>query len=175
MTLIPPAWHSAIHKGVSKSRDISRHNLCDRLGDCSALVDWYHGPIPDPMSGASSGSSDLTVTPRDVVEGKIAIPRLPNEAPEINPYRTISACSACREKKSKCNGRRPRCLNCIRLDRVCAYTGSKRDHQKLQLVSLQRKVEVYEELLGEIISQANTNQKVSINNIIKVCHHLYGM
>ncbi|OQD83155.1 hypothetical protein PENANT_c018G04386 [Penicillium antarcticum] len=119
------------------------------------------------MSGSSSESQKSTPTPPNGVEGKIAIPRLPNELPEINPFRTISACSSCREKKAKCDGGRPRCQNCTRLDRACTYTGSKRDNQKLQLVSLQRKVEVYEELLGEIISQAKINQNVSVKNIIK--------
>jgi hypothetical protein len=59
-------------------------------------------------------------------------------------------------------------LNCIHLDRVCTYTVSKRDNQKLQLQSLQRKVEVYEALLGEILAQATINERISVNNIIKV-------
>ncbi|KAJ6071108.1 hypothetical protein N7499_009122 [Penicillium canescens] len=119
------------------------------------------------MSGTSSDNQKSTFTPLNGVEGKVAIPRLPNEHPGIHPFRTTSACSACREKKAKCDGQRPRCLNCIQLDRVCTYTGSKRDNQKLQLHSLQRKIEVYEALLGEIIAQATINERVSVNNIIK--------
>jgi hypothetical protein len=115
------------------------------------------------MSGASSESQNLTSTPL-----KVAIPRLPNEPHGVHPFRTISACSACREKKAKCDGQHPRCLNCVQLDRVCTYTGSKRDNQKLQLDSLQRKAEVYEALLDEIIAQATINERVSVNNIIKV-------
>ena len=120
------------------------------------------------MSGASSDNQKSPSTPLNGVEGKVAIPRLPNEPPRIHPVRTTSACSACREKKAKCDGQHPRCLNCIQLDRVCTYTVSKRDNQKLQLYSLQRKVEVYEALLGEIIAQATINERVSVNNIIKV-------
>jgi hypothetical protein len=33
---------------------------------------------------------------------------------------------------------------------------------------LQRKAKVYEALLGEIIAQATINERVSVNNIIKV-------
>jgi hypothetical protein len=59
-------------------------------------------------------------------------------------------------------------LNCIQLDRVCTYTRSKRDNQKLQFHSLQRKVEVYEALLGEILAQTTIKERISVNDIIKV-------
>jgi hypothetical protein len=56
------------------------------------------------------------------------------------------------------------------MNRVCAYTTPKRDKQRLQLQSLQQKAQLYEALLGDIISEATMHANISINDIFKVCH-----
>lgn len=113
-------------------------------------------------------SSENAIIPSDAVRGKVAIPRLPNKVPELNHLRTPQACSACRRKKAKCDGQRPKCGNCQRLNRACIFTGFKKDHQRMQLQSLQQKAQSYEGLLGEIISQATVQENISIQNVFKV-------
>lgn len=121
------------------------------------------------MSGTSEGSNSPN-TPLEGGNAKVAIPRLPNETAGLSPLRTPQACTACRVRKAKCDGRRPKCQTCQRLNRVCTYTGSKRDNQRLQLQSLQQKSELYEQLLGDIIAKATVNENISIQNVFKVRH-----
>ena len=105
-------------------------------------------------------------------ETEIATSRSPDEPPEANRLRVAQACVPCREKKAKCDGRRPKCSTCQRLNRACAYTGSKRDKQRLQLQNLERKAHIYETLLGEVIPQVALHENVSIENILKVGYPL---
>lgn len=124
------------------------------------------------MGDTSASSSDQLSLTRQGNEGNIGIPRAPNGPNEANRLRIVQACVACRERKAKCDGNRPKCATCKRLNRVCAYTGSKRDKQRLQLQSLQRKAHIYEELLGEIIPQVAVHENISIENVFKVCHQI---
>lgn len=91
-----------------------------------------------------------------------------DEPTEANRLRTIQACGSCRAKKAKCDGRRPKCATCQRLNRVCTYTGSKREKQRLQLQNLQKKAQLYETLLAEIIPQAALRENTSVENVFKV-------
>lgn len=43
-----------------------------------------------------------------------------------------TACKACRERKTKCNGALPRCAGCVRVDRWCQYE-DKDDRRRLSL------------------------------------------
>lgn len=95
------------------------------------------------------------------------------ETTEVVRVRTAQACSFCQKKKAKCDGQRPQCQTCRRLNRHCVYTGSKRDRRQQQLQSLQRKAQIYQALLGEIMSQTTVHENVSIGNIVKVCYWKY--
>jgi hypothetical protein len=125
------------------------------------------------MSGSldpSDSQSSLSSLTSSEGTGKVAVPRLSNGPGEKNYVRTPSACVICRAKKAKCDGERPRCRTCQRMDRICTYTTSKRATQRLQLQSLQQKAQLYEVLLGDIISQGTIRENISIENIIKVHH-----
>jgi hypothetical protein len=122
------------------------------------------------VSGSSDVSSDSQSSLTPLAGGKIAIPRLSDRPGELRSLRTTRACVPCHEKKAKCNGQQPKCRTCQRMNRVCTYAASKRDTQRLKLRSLQQKAQVYETLLGEIISQATIHENISIENVVKVCH-----
>lgn len=52
-------------------------------------------------------------------------PNPPNEdteGPKIKRARTILACLACRQKKRRCDGERPRCQRCVRTNGTCEYS-----------------------------------------------------
>ncbi|KAJ5121028.1 uncharacterized protein N7515_008989 [Penicillium bovifimosum] len=119
------------------------------------------------QSLSSGSSSKVPGTPLEAPGSEVAIPRLSSEAREIKHLRTPQACTACRSKKAKCDGRRPKCQSCQRMGRVCTYTSSKRDHQRMHLQSLQEKTKVYEELLAEVASQASIHGNISIQNVFK--------
>lgn len=44
------------------------------------------------------------------------------EVPKVKRARTILACLACRQKKRRCDGERPRCQRCVRTNGDCEYT-----------------------------------------------------
>lgn len=125
------------------------------------------------MSGPSESSLNgpLNLTSLEA-QGKSGVQpsNEPTETTELIRVRTTQACTSCREKRAKCDGQRPQCQTCRRLNRHCTYTGSKRDKQQQQLQSLQRKAQIYQALLGEIISQTSVHENVSIGNIVKVCY-----
>lgn len=66
---------------------------------------------------------------------KISIPRIePPRRPE-KPQRafrgkTAVACTACRERRVRCDGGQPRCRNCLDSKRSCVYLGTRRNRLK---------------------------------------------
>ncbi|GKZ76879.1 hypothetical protein AnigIFM56816_008984 [Aspergillus niger] len=125
-------------------------------------------------SDASSASDDLSPSqpsldsaPSDNRNNlKIAIPRLAPPAVKANQQRTPRACVACRARKTKCDGRKPVCRQCHRLDLVCNYAGSKRERQQLELESVRKKVVAYESLLSDIITDTQQTGASSIGDIL---------
>ncbi|PWY96555.1 hypothetical protein BO94DRAFT_561983 [Aspergillus sclerotioniger CBS 115572] len=122
------------------------------------------------------GSPDSSSTPDDlspktglelVPPGnlKIAIPRLPASSVKAN-QRTARACVACRARKTKCDGRKPVCRQCRRLELVCNYAGSKRERQQLELESVRTKVASYESLLRDILAESSRQGTSAIEDLI---------
>ncbi|OQD77351.1 hypothetical protein PENANT_c112G00458 [Penicillium antarcticum] len=84
---------------------------------------------------------------------KVPIGRLPNEKKlQDRGIRTIRACDGCRHRKWKCDGKKPKCTRCQSLDQAaCIYSESKRIAERKQLDASLVKIEVYEELLRDIL------------------------
>jgi hypothetical protein len=67
---------------------------------------------------------------------KVPVPRLP--ARVVEPKRSkkqvdrlhSAACSNCRRRKIRCNGRRPQCNNCTARSAPCVYAQARRDRLK---------------------------------------------
>ncbi|KAJ5230962.1 hypothetical protein N7489_011670 [Penicillium chrysogenum] len=85
-------------------------------------------------------------------DSKVPIHRLPNERTlQDRGIRTIRACDGCRQRKWKCDGKKPMCTRCQSLGlAACVYSESKRFVERKKLDSSLFKVGVYEELLRDI-------------------------
>ncbi|RAL10288.1 putative C6 transcription factor [Aspergillus homomorphus CBS 101889] len=117
-----------------------------------AAEDTVKGRIPDAAQQR---------TPK-----KLPIPRLPTSSLKSNQQRTARACAACRTRKTKCDGRKPVCRQCSRLDLDCYYAGSKRERQQLELDTVRFRATAYETLLRDIISESNRMDIKPIEEII---------
>ncbi|KAL4869230.1 hypothetical protein BDV12DRAFT_185293 [Aspergillus spectabilis] len=76
------------------------------------------------------------------------------------------ACVQCQKKKTRCDGRKPKCGFCQRSGTGCTYTKSKRENQQLQFSTLQQKISAYESLLQEIFAQSSQENRESIQSAI---------
>ncbi|KAL4920372.1 hypothetical protein BDW62DRAFT_16515 [Aspergillus aurantiobrunneus] len=116
---------------------------------------------PDAPFPATSNSSPAHQWPT-----RVPIPRVNTFNSAIIQPRITRACVSCQKKKTKCDGRKPRCGCCLRLGAVCTYTKSKREHQQLQLRSLEQRLSAYESLLQDIISRSNPESRQGVQDAI---------
>ncbi|KAE8340670.1 hypothetical protein BDV24DRAFT_151794 [Aspergillus arachidicola] len=118
--------------------------------------------LSDPTDGALSRVGASSVEPSsDQVQTssagnpKIQIPRLGTAPVTAHRQRTSRACAPCHQRKTKCDGQKPRCKQCRQLGLPCTYVGSKREQQRWALESVQAKVQSYESLLQRIIMDSS--------------------
>ena len=101
---------------------------------------------------------------------KVHIPRLKRERPEREGRgRTARACDTCRQRKMKCDGKKPICAQCQAQGlRACDYSEAKivRDRKQLELAKL--KIEAYEDLLQNISHRADASTAKQIISTLKV-------
>ncbi|PYH97100.1 Zn(II)2Cys6 transcription factor [Aspergillus ellipticus CBS 707.79] len=98
---------------------------------------------------------------------KIAIPRLAATAVvQANQQRTPRACVTCRTRKTKCDGHKPVCQQCRRLNFVCSYAGSKRERQQWELESARAKISSYESLLRDVLTESSRQGTSALDDII---------
>lgn len=88
---------------------------------------------------------------------RIAIPRLQSVAKLPAPIRITRACVQCQRKKTRCDGRKPRCGFCMRSGAACTHSKSKRENQELQVRSLGQRIRAYESVLQEIVERSATS------------------
>ena len=82
-------------------------------------------------------------------KGKAAIPRIPVE-PRQSHARISRACRTCRERKTKCDGGKPSCGQCLALNMACVYPLSRKEENKATLEQLMSQNEQYKTLLRSI-------------------------
>lgn len=77
-------------------------------------------------------SDQLPTASRSAPTGKIAIPRLnsskapPRTRRDPLTNRVLRACTNCRVRRTRCDGRQPRCEKCVISDQPCVYMESRR-------------------------------------------------
>lgn len=77
-----------------------------------------------------------------------------NLNPNSNRPKRHTACELCRRRKLKCNGQKPRCETCVRLNKECQYTTlhKKSGPQRGYLKKLETRLEQMEQLLAKNIA-----------------------
>ncbi|KAL4880522.1 hypothetical protein BJY04DRAFT_207970 [Aspergillus karnatakaensis] len=112
-------------------------------------------PFPSPARTNSTASTFTVPIPRAAALDRSSIqPRI------------TRACVYCQKKKTRCDGRKPRCGFCERSGTVCTYTKSKRENQQLQVRTLESRISAYESLLEEIFAGSSDESRESIQDAI---------
>ncbi|KAL5336038.1 hypothetical protein BJX70DRAFT_390231 [Aspergillus crustosus] len=112
-------------------------------------------PFPSPVRTNSTASTSTVPIPR------LVAPSRASPQPRIT-----RACVPCQKKKTRCDGRKPKCTFCLRSDTVCSYTKSKRENEQLQFRTLEQRVGAYESLLEEIFAQSSQENRELIQTSI---------
>ncbi|PYH43597.1 uncharacterized protein BP01DRAFT_358312 [Aspergillus saccharolyticus JOP 1030-1] len=99
---------------------------------------------------SSSSSHDIGLVGRQIINGKVAIPRTTSFNDQPQKRRSTRACEPCRLRKVKCAGGKPICRQCADHNITCTYVEVKRVRDQRKLGSLTSKVEIYEQLLQEL-------------------------
>lgn len=114
-------------------------------------------PITTPTAAAQGQAQGQGQGPPGTAPGaRVAIPRLTSATRPSAPVRVTRACVQCHRKKTKCDGRKPRCGVCMRSGAVCTYSKSKRESQQLEVRSLEQRIRAYESVLQEIVEKSST-------------------
>lgn len=120
------------------------------------------GPTP------SASSTDLGHTPDSVPLEKVAIPRIPSVGNAQARRRSVRACESCRQRKTKCDGKRPICGQCIYHNNRCVYEEVKRIRDENKIKFLTTRVEKYEKTLRSIESEVDGPTARKIRKVLKV-------
>ncbi|RAL08722.1 uncharacterized protein BO97DRAFT_428037 [Aspergillus homomorphus CBS 101889] len=112
------------------------------------------GPIPalTGPSGQPAGASDR------VSRAKVLIPRDRSRIVlSSSRIRTSRACDPCRQRKAKCNGGKPTCVQCDGLALECTYSEQKRTLEQKELTLLRSTIRRHERMF-QLISSRPANQ-----------------
>ncbi|GKZ33606.1 hypothetical protein AbraIFM66950_003513 [Aspergillus brasiliensis] len=101
--------------------------------------------VPPLSQSASLGPPDAAIAG---TAGKVQIPRDRSRIVLASTQiRTSRACDACRQRKAKCNGRKPACTQCERFGIECRYSEQKRTQEKRELDMLRAAIKRHERML----------------------------
>lgn len=101
---------------------------------------------------------------------KLPIPRLLDERRESSGRRISRACDACRARKTKCDGDRPRCTQCAAqgIDK-CFYPDRKIVRLQRELDSERSKTQAYEDVLQDLSLEFEGPIANRIRKVLRVC------
>ncbi|KAJ5532001.1 hypothetical protein N7494_008553 [Penicillium frequentans] len=119
------------------------------------------GPTP------SASSADLGHTPDSLPLEKVAIPRIPGITNAQARRRSARACESCRQRKTKCDGKRPICGQCLYHNNRCVYEEVKRIRDENKIKSLSTRVDKYEKILRSIESEVDGPTARKIRKALK--------
>lgn len=127
-----------------------------------------------PRSHFRPTHDDLSFNHRlKIMASKLPIPRLLHLRREGGGRRISHACDTCRERKTKCDGNRPHCTQCVvqGFDN-CFYSDRKLVRLQKELESARRKIQSYEELLQNLSVEFEEPVADRIRKALKVCNTL---
>lgn len=99
---------------------------------------------------------------------KVAIPRLSAPSSTRGRRRSARACEPCRQRKTKCDGIRPACGQCVYHNNRCTYEDVKRVRDQKMLELLSQRVERYESLLRDLEGEVDESTGWRIRKALKV-------
>lgn len=113
----------------------------------------------DPAAETSEGSSQSR---RD----KVAIPRLATRGSGTRT-RAQRACQSCRQRKTKCDGGKPSCQQCLGLGINCVYQPSQREKNDSMVEELKVENEEYKSLLRKVADVVTDHLAEEIQEKVK--------
>ncbi|KAI2673850.1 transcriptional regulator family: Fungal Specific TF [Penicillium roqueforti] len=111
----------------------------------------------------------LQFKPYTLDSPRINIPRLRRERRASEGRgRTARACDTCRQRKMKCDGKKPVCAQCHAQGlTTCDYSEAKLVRERKQLELAQLKIGAYEDLLRNIAQRADTSTAKQITSTLE--------
>ncbi|EPS30972.1 hypothetical protein PDE_05926 [Penicillium oxalicum 114-2] len=100
---------------------------------------------------------------------KVAIPRLAPSTAYRARRRSARACETCRLRKTKCDGTRPSCGQCVAQNNKCVYEDIKRVRDQKLLGLLSKRTEEYESLLRDLEGRVDGPTARKIRKALKKC------
>lgn len=104
---------------------------------------------------------------------KVAIPRLAPSTAYRARRRSTRACETCRLRKTKCDGTRPSCGQCVAQNNKCVYEDIKRVRDQKLLGLLSKRTEEYESLLRDLEGRVDGPTARKIRKALKVSSHSF--
>lgn len=98
---------------------------------------------------------------------RVPIPRLLNQEIKRKPGRTSRACDECRSRKAKCDGEKPTCSNCKKLEVTCRYSDPKRKVEQTELEMARKKTKDLENVLHDILHEVDSPVAKKIERVLK--------
>ncbi|CEJ55099.1 hypothetical protein PMG11_01376 [Penicillium brasilianum] len=129
-----------------------------------------HLSYPPAMGPSGFSNPDQRVAPPrgNVVNNKVAIPRLAAPTTSRGRRRSVRACESCRQRKIKCDGVRPTCGQCTYHNDRCQYEDVKRVRDQKMLELLAKRTERYESLLRDLEGDVDAPTARRIRKALKV-------
>lgn len=104
------------------------------------------------------------------MSSRVRIPRLRREGAEDRRIRTPRACDLCRQRKAKCDGKKPVCSRCQdEITASCVYSEGKIEMERKALALARKKLELYEDLLRDLSTGVGDKHAERISKALEVC------
>lgn len=130
-------------------------------------------PLPPTHQSPLAVSQPLPNNARP--PNKVAIPRLSAPSKPTERHRAARACEQCRQRKVKCDGKRPTCGQCIYNKKQCAYEDVKRVRNEKRIDELTRQVERYENVLRDLEGEVDAPAAHKIRRTMRVSIVWFGL
>lgn len=134
----------------------------------SSLSPSSTAPSPNQTQTQTPGAIDHALQPQGNNAPKVAIPRLNAPSTHRARRRSARACEPCRHRKTKCDGARPSCAQCVYHGNRCSYEDVKRVRDQKMLDLLSQRVERYEGLLRNLEGEVDESTAKRIRKVLKV-------
>jgi hypothetical protein len=119
---------------------------------------------------------DSQITDDVKMVNRVPIPRLKNDSHKSHGKRTTRACNSCRQRKWKCDGKKPVCTQCEAQSlKSCIYSENKLLRERKELQLAREKIALYEDLLQELSREVDASVSMRIKDVLKVRLNFFAL